>query len=91
MVKLLVCFVAAQHKRDLALRQTEPCGSRTYALDEIAKLLCFAVALYRPHASGADLDTNERALLARIAGDAAAVYAELENDQLRSRIATLER
>ena len=52
---------------------------------------CFAIALYGPHASGADLDTYERALLARIAGDAAAVYAELEINQLRSRIATFER
>ncbi len=52
---------------------------------------CFAIALYGPHASDADLDTYERALLARIAGDAAAVYAELEINQLRSRIATFER
>jgi hypothetical protein len=51
---------------------------------------CFAVALYGPHASGTDLDTYERALLARIAGDAAAVYAELEINQLRSRIGSFE-
>jgi tryptophan-rich sensory protein len=51
---------------------------------------CFAVALYGPHASGADLDTYERAMLTRIAEDAAAVYAELEINQLRSRIATFE-
>jgi hypothetical protein len=48
------------------------------------------VALYGAHASGADLDPYERAMLARIAGDAAAVYAELEIDQLRSRVATFE-
>ena len=47
---------------------------------------CFAAALYGPHASGADIDPYERAMLARIAGDAAAVYAELEINQLRSRI-----
>jgi hypothetical protein len=51
---------------------------------------CFAVTLYGPHASGTDLDTYERAMLARLAGDAAAVYAELEINQLRSRIATFE-
>jgi hypothetical protein len=51
---------------------------------------CFALALYGPHASGADLDPYERAMLARIAGDAAAVYAELEINQLRSRIAIFE-
>jgi hypothetical protein len=54
-------------------------------------LRCFAFALYGPHASGTDLDSNERAMLGRIARDAAAVYAELENDQLRERIAKLER
>jgi hypothetical protein len=54
------------------------------------RIHCFAVALYGPHASGADLDTYERAMLARIGEDAAAVYAELEINQLRSRIATFE-
>src|SRR5262245_59837453 len=41
-------------------------------------LRCFALALYGPHASGADLDANERAMLKRIAQNAAAVYGELE-------------
>jgi len=54
-------------------------------------LRCFAVALYGPHASGTDLDADERAMLGRVAQDAAAVYAELENSHLRERIATLER
>jgi hypothetical protein len=54
-------------------------------------LRCFAVSLYGPHASGADLDTNERAMLKRIAHNAAAVYAELENSDLRQTISTLER
>jgi hypothetical protein len=54
-------------------------------------LRCFALALYGPHASGTDLDSDERAMLGRIAQDAAAVYAELENDGLRDKIATLER
>ena len=52
---------------------------------------CFALALYGPHASGADLDANEHAMLKRIAQDAAAVYAEIENNDLRHRISTLER
>jgi hypothetical protein len=51
---------------------------------------CFALALYGPHASGADLDANERAMLKRIAQHAAAVYAEIENDELRRQISTLE-
>lgn len=54
-------------------------------------LRCFAVSFYGPHASGADLDTNERAMLKRIAQNAAAVYAELENSDLRHKISTLER
>jgi hypothetical protein len=54
-------------------------------------LRCFALTLYGPHASGADLDANERAMLKRIAQNAAAVYAEIENDDLRREIAALER
>jgi hypothetical protein len=52
---------------------------------------CFALALYGPHASGADLDADERAMLTRIAQHAAAVYAELENNDLRQKISGLER
>ena len=54
-------------------------------------LRCFALALYGPHVSGADLDANERAMLRRIAESAAAVYAEIENDELRRQISALER
>lgn len=54
-------------------------------------LRCYAVSLYGPHASGTDLDHYERAMLARLAASAAAMYAELENDALRSEIARLER
>ena len=52
---------------------------------------CFAVSLYGPHASGTDLDGNERAMLARLAADAAAMYAELESRDLRGEVARLER
>jgi hypothetical protein len=54
-------------------------------------LHCFAVTLYGPHASGTDLDADERAMLGRIAGQAAAVYAGLESGKLRERIVELER
>jgi hypothetical protein len=54
-------------------------------------LRCFALALYGPHASGADLDADEHAMLKRIAQNAAAVYAELENSDLRRQVSTLER
>ena len=54
-------------------------------------LRCFALTLYGPHASGADLDANERAMLKRIGQSAAAVYAELESHDLRRQVSTLER
>jgi hypothetical protein len=38
-----------------------------------------------------DLDTSERAMLARLGAEAAAMYAELENDALRDKVAHLER
>jgi hypothetical protein len=50
-----------------------------------------ALALYGPHHSGADLDSNERAMLARLADHAAEAYVEIENAALRKRIAALER
>jgi hypothetical protein len=52
---------------------------------------CFAVSLYGPHLSGTDLDAYERAMLSRLAADAAAMYAELENSDLRGEVARLER
>lgn len=52
---------------------------------------CFALALYGPHVSGTDLDSNERAMLGRVAGQAAAVYAELESGDLREKVVRLER
>jgi len=54
-------------------------------------LRCFALTLYGPHASGADLDANERAMLKRIGQSAAAVYAEIESHDLRRQVSTLER
>jgi len=51
----------------------------------------FAVTLYGPHVSGTDIDASERAVLARLAADAAAMYAVLENSELRGEIARLER
>jgi hypothetical protein len=51
---------------------------------------CFAVSLYGPHASGTDLDRNERAMLARVSHEAAAIYAELESKELRQKIVSLE-
>jgi len=60
------------------------------AVPAINPARCFAVSLYGPHASGTDLDHNERALLARVSHDAAAIYAELESKELRQKVASLE-
>jgi hypothetical protein len=51
---------------------------------------CFAVSLYGPHAVGTDLNDYERAMLGRIARDAAAIYAELESKGLRKKVIALE-
>jgi hypothetical protein len=54
-------------------------------------LRCFALALYGPTCLRRRLDANEHAMLKRIAQNAAAVYAELENNDLRHKISILER
>jgi hypothetical protein len=61
------------------------------AVPAVNPVRCFAVSLYGPHESGMDLDTSERAMLARLGAEAAAMYAELENDALRDKVAHLER
>jgi hypothetical protein len=61
------------------------------AVPAVNPVRCFAVSLYGPHASGTDLDAYERAMLSRLAADAAAMYAELENSDLRGEVARLER
>jgi hypothetical protein len=61
------------------------------AVPAVNPVRCFAVSLYGPHESGTDLDANERAMLARLGADAAAMYAELENGTLRGELARLER
>ncbi len=60
------------------------------AVPAVNPIRCFAVSLYGPHLSGTDLDHDERAMLARLGRHAAAMYAELESSELRSRVATLE-
>jgi hypothetical protein len=76
--------------------QGEPClpaGLKRpiLAVPAATPVRCFALTLYGPHASGTDLDGNERAMLGRLAGHAAAIYADLESKDLRDKIARLER
>ncbi|MGE5260875.1 MAG: hypothetical protein ACM3MH_08345 [Actinomycetota bacterium] len=61
-----------------------------FGVPAVNPVRCFAVSLYGPHVSGTDLDQNERAMLARLARDAAAMYAELESSELRRKVTALE-
>jgi hypothetical protein len=69
-----------------------PSGSNRpiFAVPIANPVRCYALALYGAHASGADLDINERDMLARLGKNAAAVLAELENEDLRHRVDRLE-
>lgn len=61
------------------------------AVPAASPLRCYAVSFYGPHLLGTDLDANERAMLTRLAANAATMYAELENGALRGEVARLER
>ncbi len=54
------------------------------------RLDCHAVALYGPHATGADLSHDEQAMLARLAGDAALAYGKAERESLRRQVSDLQ-
>jgi hypothetical protein len=54
------------------------------------RLRCLALALYGPHASGNDLNHDERTMLAELAGKAASALMKLDHDQLCQRISELE-
>ncbi|HET7211168.1 MAG TPA: hypothetical protein VFI85_05420 [Methyloceanibacter sp.] len=72
---------------DLPTRLARP----VLSVPAVNPVRCFAVSFYGPHESGMDLDTSERAMLARLGAEAAAMYAELENGALRDKVAHLER
>ena len=55
------------------------------------RLRCLGLALYGPHATGNALSHEERSMLAELADKAASVFMQINDDQLRRRIATLER
>jgi hypothetical protein len=46
--------------------------------------------LYGPHATGNALSHDERSMLAELADKAASAFTQLNDEQLRHRIATLE-
>ena len=62
----------------------------TVAVPVRDKLRCLAVAFYGPHLSGADLASDEQAMLAALASDAAFAYGRAETELLRRRVAALE-
>src|SRR5262245_10769239 len=54
------------------------------------RLRCLGLALYGPHTTGTALSHEERSMLADLADKAASALTQLNDDQLRRRIATLE-
>jgi len=54
------------------------------------QLRCLGLALYGPQATGNALSHDERSMLAELADKAASAFMQLNDDQLRLRIATLE-
>jgi hypothetical protein len=75
--------------RDDAVRLNLPSGlaTPTVAVPIRDRLTCHALALYGPHATGADLSHDEQAMLARLAEAAALAYRNVEADALRRQIA----
>ena len=51
---------------------------------------CYALALYGPHATGTDLNHDERAMLSMLADKAASALSRLDRERLCRRIAALE-
>jgi hypothetical protein len=76
---------------DDAVRLGLPAGlaSPTVAVPIRDRLTCHALALYGPHATGADLSHDEQAILARLAEAAALAYRHVEADALRRQVATI--
>jgi hypothetical protein len=76
--------------QDDAVRLGLPTGlpSPTVAVPIRDHLACHALALYGPHATGADLSDDEWAMLAKLAEAAALAYRHVEADALRRQIAT---
>ena len=54
------------------------------------RLRCLGLALYGPHATGNALSHEERSMLAELADKAASAFMQIDDDQLRRRIANLE-
>jgi hypothetical protein len=54
------------------------------------RLRCLALAFYGPHATGNDLNHDERSMLAELADKATSAFMKFNEDELRQRIATLE-
>ena len=54
------------------------------------RLRCLGLALYGPHATGNALSHEERSMLGELADKAASAFMQIDDDQLRRRIANLE-
>src|SRR5262249_52088075 len=54
------------------------------------RLRCLGLALYGPHATGNALSHEERSMLSELADKAASAFMQINDNQLRRRIAALE-
>jgi hypothetical protein len=78
--------------RDDAVRLGLPSGlaTPTVAVPIRDRLSLHALALYGPHATGADLPHDEQAMLVRLAEAAALAYRHVEAEALRRQIETFQ-
>jgi hypothetical protein len=83
------CPIDADHAERLGFPRG--IAAPTLAVPVRNRVRWFAVALYGPHATGADLSADERRLLGRLADNAVLAYAHAETVALRHEVATLRR
>jgi len=71
-------------------RFPEDAGAPNLAVPIGDRIRCYAIGVYGSHENGMDLDSDERAMLSRMARDAAAAYAQIEAEGLRAQLRALE-
>ena len=79
-------------RADVAQRNGLPGGLArpVYGVPVANRFECYAIALYGPHAAGANLNEDERATLAQLAALAGDVWTKLDHEALRRRNEALQ-
>jgi len=78
------------HPIDVAHAASAPLEQPVFAVPVANRFDCFAIALYGPHASGANLNEDERAALAKLGRLAGDVWAKLDRESLLRRVEALQ-